>query len=141
MPHDGQVVRDEDVRQVELALQVFQQVDDLGLDGYVQRRNRLVADDELRPQRDRARDADALSLATGELVRVPVVVLGVEADALHERLHVGLDAVLGLDPLDPEGRPDDRADRVPRVQRRVRILEDHLNVAPEPAKPRPASVG
>src|SRR6201999_1004213 len=44
-------------------------------------------------------------------------------------LHLGLDAVLGLGPLDPERRSDDRADRVPWVQRGVGVLEDHLDVA------------
>ena len=80
-------------------------------------------------QRERAGDADALALAAGELVRVAVVVLGVEADQLQQLLHRPLDAVLGLDALDPERRADDRADGVPRVQRRVRVLEDHLHVA------------
>ena len=38
-------------------------------------------------QRERARDADALALAAGELVRVAVVVLGAQADALQQLLH------------------------------------------------------
>ena len=53
-------------------LQVLQQVDDLRLDRDVQRRDRLVADDEVRVQRERAGDADPLALAAGELVRVAV---------------------------------------------------------------------
>ena len=40
----------------------------------------------LRPQRERAGDADALPLAAGELVRVAVVVLGVQADELQQVL-------------------------------------------------------
>ena len=43
----AEVVRDEDVAQLELLAQVFQQVDDLGLDGHVQRAHGFVADDEL----------------------------------------------------------------------------------------------
>ena len=85
-------------------------------------------------QRERAGDADALALAAGELVRVAVVVLRVEADQLQQVLHRALDAVLGLDVLDPERRADDRADGVPRVQRRVRVLEDHLHVAAQRAQ-------
>src|SRR5439155_14785267 len=38
---DGQVVRDEEVRQVELLLEVFQEGDDLGLDGDVEGGHRL----------------------------------------------------------------------------------------------------
>ncbi len=82
----GQVVRDEDVGEAELALEVLQQVQDLRLHRDVERRDRLVADDQLRLERERARDADPLALAARELVRVAVVVLGVEADALEQLL-------------------------------------------------------
>ena len=70
------VVGDEEVRQAELALELAQQVQHLRLDGHVQRRDGLVADDELGPQRQRAGDADALPLAAGELVRVAPGVSG-----------------------------------------------------------------
>ena len=63
----------------EFALELLEQVDDLGLDGDVERGDRLVGDDQLRVQRQRAGHADALALAAGELVREAVVVLGVEA--------------------------------------------------------------
>ena len=79
-------MRDEHVGEVELVLQVLEQVDDLGLDRHVERRDRLVGDDQLRAQRERPGDADALALAAGELVRVAVVVLGVEADQLQQLL-------------------------------------------------------
>ena len=71
----------------ELALELCEQVDDLRLDRDVERRDGLVGDDELGLQRDGARDADALALAAGELVREAVVVLGVEPDAVHQLLH------------------------------------------------------
>ena len=74
-----EVVRDEDVGEVELALEVLEQVEDLRLHRDVERRHRLVADDQLRLQRERARDADPLALAARELVRVAVVVLRAEA--------------------------------------------------------------
>jgi hypothetical protein len=62
---DGQVVRDEQQRQAELALQLQQQVEHLRLDGDVQGADGLVGDDQPRPHRQRARDADALALAAG----------------------------------------------------------------------------
>jgi hypothetical protein len=68
-------------------------------------------------------------------------VLGVEADALHEALHLGLDAVLGLGLLDAERCADDRPDRVPRVQRRVGVLEDHLDVGAQRAHARARELG
>jgi hypothetical protein len=44
----ARIVRDEQVGQLELVLQVHQQVDDLRLDRDVERGDRLVADDQLR---------------------------------------------------------------------------------------------
>ncbi len=84
MPDDGQIVRDEDIGEVELVLEALQEVDDLGLDGDVQRGDRFVGDDDLRPEGQTAGDADALALAAGELVRIAVDVLGVEADDVEE---------------------------------------------------------
>ena len=77
-------MRDEQVGQLELVLQVHQQIDDLRLDRHVQRGHRFVADDQLRTQRQRAGDADALALAAGELVRERGHVLRSQADALEQ---------------------------------------------------------
>ncbi len=70
MLDDREVVADEQQRQAELVLQIGQQVDDLRLHRHVERRDRLVADDQVGARRQRARDADALALPAGELVRI-----------------------------------------------------------------------
>ena len=62
-------------------------------------------------------------------MRVAVVVLGVQPDPFHHALHLGLDTVLGLHPLNAKWCPDDSADRVTWVEGRERILEDHLDLA------------
>ena len=59
---DIEIVGDEDVRQPEVVLQVLQQVEDLRLDGNVEGGDGLVADDQLRVDGERPRDADALAL-------------------------------------------------------------------------------
>ena len=69
---DRKVVGDEQVRQSELRAQVREQVEDLGLDRHIERRDRLVTDDELGLDRERPGDADALPLAAAELVRIAV---------------------------------------------------------------------
>ena len=51
----------------ELLPQRLQEGDDLLLDQHVERRGRLVGDDQLRAQRQRAGDADPLALAAAEL--------------------------------------------------------------------------
>ena len=70
----AEVMRDEQVGQLQVLLQLLQQVDDLGLDGDVERRDRLVADDEVGRGGERAGDADPLPLAAGELVRIAVAI-------------------------------------------------------------------
>ncbi len=80
MPDHRQVVGDEQVGQVQPVLQLFKEVDDPGLDRDVQRGDRLIQDEDLRVQGQRPGDPDALPLAAGELVRVPVTVLGVQAN-------------------------------------------------------------
>src|SRR5947199_2231158 len=132
---DGQIVGDEEVGEPELRLEVLEQVDDLGLDGHVQGRDGLVRDDERRARRGRARDADALALTAGELVRVPTQVVSRQADGVEELD----DALFPQLPrrgelVDHEGLADDRPDRHSRIQRRVRVLEDDLHLLAERAQ-------
>ncbi len=103
------------------------QVEDLVLDGHVERRGRLVGEQHPRAACESDRDADALAHAARHLVRVDVeALLGLgDVDRLEERdrdllglllAHVEVIAdVLGQ--LAPDG--DDR------VERRHRVLEDH----------------
>ena len=82
--HHRQVVGDEDEGDAELALELVEQRDHLRLDRDVEGGDRLVGDDELGLERQRAGDGDALALAAGELVRVALRVLGREADLGEE---------------------------------------------------------
>ena len=85
VPDHREIVRDEQIGEVELLLQLDQEIEDLGLDRDVERRDRLVEHDDPRPQHQRAGDRDALALAAREHVRVARVVLGAQA---HPRQHV-----------------------------------------------------
>ena len=98
------------------------------------------SDDHRRVGRERARDRDPLALAAGELVREP----------LRRRSTGGRRARRARrtrSACAPRARPrrspsrDLRADRPPRVERRVRVLEDHLqpDEAPRPRAPRRAA--
>src|SRR5438552_18333151 len=81
---DAEVVADEEVREVELALERLEEVEDLRLHRDVERARGLVEHDELGVERERARDADALALAAAELVREAVRVVGGQADLLRQ---------------------------------------------------------
>ena len=65
-----QIVRDEEHRELEPLAHVRQQVEHLRLDRDVERGHRLVRDQHVGLQGERAGDADALALAARELVRV-----------------------------------------------------------------------
>ncbi len=67
-----EVVRDEDEADAELILERHQQLQDLILDRDVERRRRLVAEEELRLGRERDRDHHALPEPARQLVRVRV---------------------------------------------------------------------
>ena len=58
---------DEQEGEAVLGLQVLEQVDDLGLDRHIQRRDRLVGHDQLRLHQQRPGNADPLALASGKL--------------------------------------------------------------------------
>ncbi len=61
--HDLNVVRNEQVCQSEVPLQVHEQVEDLRLHGHIERRGRLIEDDELRIEGQCAGNRDALALS------------------------------------------------------------------------------
>ena len=67
---DAEVVRDQDQRRVLLGDELAQQIEDLRLDGDVERSRRLVGDQQLRLAGQRHRDHRALAHAARELVRV-----------------------------------------------------------------------
>ena len=95
-----QVVGDEQVRQVELLPKVLQQVDDLRLDGDIQRRHRFIQHQELRLDRQSAGDADALTLAAAELVRISRREIGLQRDSTEQFLHPFLSRPRCADPED-----------------------------------------
>jgi hypothetical protein len=74
--------------------EVLQEVEDLGLNRYVKRRDRLVAQQHLRLEGQRAGDAEALALAAREGMRVAAQRGAVEPDHVEERLRA-LEALVG----------------------------------------------
>ena len=79
-------MRDDDQRDAEAARQILHQLEDLRLDGHVERGGRLVGDDQLRIAGKPDRDHHALAHAAGELMRILIEpALGVgDADQLQQ---------------------------------------------------------
>src|SRR5918995_5978605 len=131
VPDDGEVVGDEQIRQRELGLELLEQVDDLRLDRDVERGDRLVQDDEVRVEGEGARDADALTLAAGELVRIAAGGVPGEPDRLEELSYTGGEVSSSGEAMGPHRLADDPADAVARIERGEGVLEDDLHAAPE----------
>src|SRR5712691_5780753 len=131
VPDYREIVRDEDVGEPQPPLQVAQEIEHLRADGDVERRYRLVADDELRLDRKRARDGDALPLTAGEFVRIAARRARLEADELQQLRDPLAAARARNDVVERERLGQDLADGQARIERGIRVLEDELRVAPQ----------
>src|SRR3546814_12916668 len=106
------------------ALQVAQQIDDLRLDRNVERRYRLIADQQFRPHDQRARDRDALTLATGEFTRMAHRITGRKTNLLQHFEYAGATlfaAQLGLERL--QRLADNAADPITGIGPPLRVLK------------------
>ena len=125
-----QIVRDHQVADVALGLQVGHEVENLRAHRHVKRGDGLVGHDQRGTRRQRPGEADPLPLAAGQFPRVAVELPGRDADLLGQPPHPG--AAVGA--ADAAARPqrllDDAVQGHPRVQRRVRVLEHHLDLVP-----------
>lgn len=133
-PDHIQVVADEQVAQRQPVPQRPEQVQYLRLDGDVERGHRFVADHELRLSHQRAGDRDPLPLPAG---KAPRILRGGRAwqPDLGEQLGHPLPAS-GPRRASRKRLKQGGANRDGRVQRTVRILEDHLDLRAErPADP------
>src|SRR5204862_2238404 len=95
----------------------------------VERRDRLVADDEPGIERQRAGDSDALALSAREFVRETVERLGPEPDLAGQHLDPVVEGAAPRDAVILQGLADDVADLEPRVERGVGVLKDDLQFA------------
>ena len=84
---DAEIVGDDQDRHAEPLLQVAQQVEDLGLDGDVERRRRLVGDQQRRLAGQRHGDHHALAHAARHVVRIVVDALRGRGDP-HQLEHL-----------------------------------------------------
>ncbi len=139
LAHDPEIMGDEQQAHPLPGLQIREQIEDLRLDRHVKRRGRLVGDQKIGAVGQRHRDHHPLALTARKLVRIGIQPLGSIRDA---------DLVQQFDDPRPHriaGQPlvqHDRLgelflDRVQRVQRSHRLLEDEADVV----APRGAQLG
>ena len=128
---DRQIMADEQHREPELALQILQQVDDLRLHRDVERRHRFIADDQVGLGGECARDADALALPAGELVRPAVRRFARQPHPVDQRADPRIE-------IGRRCRESEIADRLgddvlhahARIEARERVLKHDLHAPP-----------
>jgi len=128
---DPQVVGDEEIRQAVALLELRQEVQDLGLDGDVQGADGLVRHDEPGFQGQGPGDPQALALAAAEFVGIAVADVGGEPHFREELLHPGPALWAAAQVMDDEGLFQDLAHGHAGVERRIGVLEDDLDLAPQ----------
>jgi len=115
MPHDRdpvakvmdyrQVMADEQDGDAEFLPQIHQQIEHMRLDGNVKRRDRLIAHQNLRLQRQGACDGCALSLTAGQICRLAAKQRLIKPRFGKEIACAGLAIRAGTDPVDIERQP------------------------------------
>ena len=136
LTHDRQVVGDEEQAQAEIVAQRPEQLQDLRLHRHVEGRHRLVADEQLRIDRQRPGDGDALAFAAGQRVGPASLVGRRQADQIEQLAGSALGVVTAHADVAQrlgEGVPDALA----RVERREGVLEHDLDDASGPRIARP----
>ena len=127
----AEIVRDQQHREATFAPFTMEELQDLDLDGHVQRRRRLVGDQNVGIAAERGGDHHALRHAAGELEGVvPGPVFGLRDTDFPEQLH---DPLARAAPVHPEMQPQRLRDLRPRGRGRVehdlRLLEEHRDAA------------
>src|SRR5579871_3171846 len=117
-----------------LALQAAQQVHDLCANADIERRNGLIENEKLWPQRERACDIDALALSARKFMWVAKQCRFIEADSGEQfdgpsAQHAARHGLARLDSVNLPGLGDDVDNAHARIERSVRILEDGLHLA------------
>jgi hypothetical protein len=134
-----EVVTDEHVRQAKFCPQPDQEIHDLGADGDVKGRDRLVEHEHCRLDRERTGDPNTLFLAARKLMWVALAVLVRKSDRLEE-LRDSASFCFGAigQVMHAQHFSQCLRDRPAGVEGRMRILEHHLDrlresqaVAPE----------
>jgi hypothetical protein len=130
---DPQVVGDENHGELEAGADVLEQRQHLRLHGHVERRDRLVRDQQLGLHGERSRDADALALAARKLVRIAPKRRRIHSNELHQLAGAG-ERRSARQAVVARSFHDRLADRAPGIQRAIRVLEHDLNPAAQRAQ-------
>ena len=128
----GKIMRDKQIRQPHFSLQLHQQIDDLCLNGNIQRRDRLITHNKLWIYGKRARDADTLPLAAGKFMGKAICMLAVQPHHFQQLIHACRPLCLAAaQSMDIQALGNNICNSHTRIKRRIRILKNNLCAAAE----------
>ena len=107
----AEIVADKQTGESQIGAQLHEEIEDLRLDGNIERGHRFIADKEFRIHCERTSDSDALALAAGELMRKSSLASRIETDPHHQVIDIVVERTsrdAGHDILAP-GAPPIRA--------------------------------
>ena len=127
--HHAEIVRNKQIGQIEFIAQIFKQVDHLRLDRHVERRDRLVTNDEFRVHRQGPGNTDALTLTTRHFVRITVGERRCQTTDIQQMPNPGLPVSLFAMSLCTRiGSAEISPTFMRGFNETVRVLEDHLDL-------------
>ena len=124
-------MRHEQIGQGELILQVEHQIENLRLYRNIQRRDRLIGDDQTGIKRQRARDPNALPLPAAERMWEALHEFGPQTHQLQQFFYAAPALFTALDPAGKQWLGDNIKDGHARIERGIRVLKDHLHLMAE----------
>jgi hypothetical protein len=127
-------VGDEDAGETLGFLEIEEQVDDLGLDGDIERRDGFVGDDQAGRKHQGTGEADALALTAGELVREPAEKVGFEPDLAEQAVDLGRHLRGGFPRVNAQRFSEEVTNTTSRVKGTGGILKHHLQAWPDGAE-------
>src|SRR5258708_3579518 len=118
-----------------LFLQIAQEIDDLRLDGNIERTHWFVAHDEPGFDCQGTSNSDALALAPAKFVRVTIRVRSIQPDVFKQSVNPApAHNCADSKPVDVQGFPDAFSYRHARIERTIWILKNNLELPPTGAQ-------
>jgi len=127
----GQIVGNEQHGQAPLVANVEQEIEYLGLNGDIERRDTFIGNEEIRIKGKGPGNPDSLALPAGEFVGIAAHVLRLQPDLFKEAGHPVGPVSRRTDAMGGEAFSNDGPDPEARIERSDRILEDDLHSASE----------
>ena len=128
--HHIEVMRDEHKGQIKFRLKVHQQVQNLRLDRFIQRRNRLIQNHQPRLQGQRPGNIHPLPLPTRQFMRVAPGKLRRRQPHRRQQIPRPLTRLTRAHAMHLRRESDAVLNRQARVQRGIAVLKHHLHLPP-----------